>query len=453
MESRNTVQLKYGSWFSDKQATYNFPENWDLHIFSMMDSPVLDSFTLKQNLDNPIGSQRIQTLAKPGMKILFLCDDISRPTRTDIILPIMIESLVQSGVRVEDISILLASGTHDLMTDSEIDLKIGKEIVSEVQVFRHNCKKGNVFVGRTSQGTPVYVNKRVVESDLVIGIGGIYPHDPAGFSGGAKLILGVCGLSTILHFHRKRKGGVAGGEIDTEFRRDLLDAARLAKLDFIVNMLVNPEREIIYLVAGDVDAAFREAIRVSRRLLGVPGPDREHFDLVIADAYPIDSTYAFMRKGWWPVIEVKQNCHRLIIAALPKGIGRHLIFSVPGTSKKNKIKLLFYEFKSFGIGYFLRTLKLRFASILRKVLSKIPVFKKSDAKASVSHQPGSSVISGGFAILHHTNGEAKQQLTSLPHRIFDDMEEYIKYVDELAGHRPLKVAIYKNSSLTFPIGD
>ncbi len=450
---RNSIQLRYGSWFKDAAVTYNFPDNWDLKVFSMKDSGVLDISGIKKSLDQPVGSDGIRNLARKGMKVLLICDDISRPTRTDLVLPVIISSLTEAGVNRQDISVLISSGTHAVMTKDEIDLKMGKEIVSQYKVYTHNFNKGNVFIGRTPQGTPVYVNKRVVESDLVIGVGGIYPHDPAGFGGGAKLILGVCGISSILHFHKKRRGCGTGGDTQNDFRQDVLDAARMAHMNFIVNMLVNGERKIIDIVAGDTDQAFSEGVRRARPVLGVPGPDSGTYDLVIADVYPIDSTYAFMRKGWLPVKNVSYNCHKLIIAAMPKGIGGHMIYSVPGESRINKLKLLYFEFRSFGISYMAETLGSRLVSKFSRPKSKIsrPGSEKRDQGKPDDTKPDNN--QGKIVVLHHPDGEIKDQFASLPHKVFDNMDQYIAYVSEVTGQRPLRVALYKNSSLTFPSGD
>jgi Lactate racemase N-terminal domain len=452
---KNTIHLRYGSWFRDAHVTYSFPDNWDLKIFSMKDAGIIDISGIRKCLDQPVGSGSLRGLARKGMKVLLVCDDISRPTRTDLALPVIISSLTEAGVSRQDISVLIASGTHAVMTKDEIDLKIGKEIAGQHKVYTHNFSKGNVFIGRTPRGTPVYVNKHVAGSDLVIGVGGIYPHDPAGFGGGAKLILGVCGITSILHFHKKRKGSGAGGDIKNEFRQDLLDAARLARMNFIVNMVVNGDREIIDIVAGDTDLAFSEGVRRARPLLGVPGPDSGTYDLVIADVYPIDSTYAFMRKGWWPVKSVSYNCHKLIIAAMPKGIGGHMIYSVPGEPRINKLKLLYFEFRSFGIAYMAEILSSRLVSKFSRPKSNIskmspPVSENRDPGKPDNNLTGNK---GKLVVLHHPDNEITDQFASLPHQVFDNMDKYIAYVSELTGHKPLRVAIYKNSSLTFLSGD
>jgi hypothetical protein len=450
----NTLNLKNGSWIKDKNITYDFPENWDLKVFSVKDSPCLDLSQIKMIIDDPIGIQRIQVLAKSGMKVLLICDDLVRPTRTDIVVPVIIDSLLEAGIKDDDISVLIASGTHEVMNRAEIDLKFGKELAAKYKIFTHNYKKGNKYIGKTSQGTPVFINKLVLESDLVIGVGGIYPHDPAGFGGGAKLILGVCGISTILHFHRKRSGSRIGGNIHNNFRRDLNETARMAKLDFIVNMIINGDREVIDLVAGDVEKAYEAGIIRAGQLLSVPDPNLGNYDLIIADVYPIDSTFSFVPKGWWPVRSYEGDCQRLIIAAMPKGIGGHFLFPAKDAPKKSKLLLKYYEFRTFGAVYLINgTLKPMLKSALRKVRSAL-LHKKSKITGRGNEKIKKPVVDiSEFILLHSAEGKSKSQLNSLHHRLFDDPQKCIQYISSITGNRSLKVALYKNSTLTFPVDE
>jgi nickel-dependent lactate racemase len=208
----------------------------------------------------------------------------------------LLHLLLEQGIEKDKVSILISSGTHDLMNEREICLKLGRRIAEEYNILLHHCKRGNVFIGRTSRGTPVYINRHLLGHNLIIGVGGIVPHNPAGFGGGAKLILGVCGIRTIMHFHRFRKGAGTGGNIENEFRLDVQEAARMAGLNFIVNTLVNREREVIDLFSGDLEEAFNCGVAAARKLFSVPHPDSAKFDLVIADVYPFDASFAFTRK-------------------------------------------------------------------------------------------------------------------------------------------------------------
>ena len=109
-------------------------------------------------------------------------------------------------------------------------------------------------------------------------MGGIVPHNPAGFGGGEKLILGVCGIRTILHFHQRRNGTGTGGDVNNEFRMDVQEASQLAGLGFIVNTVVNRHREVVDVFSGDPDRAFRAGVEMVRKHFGVPHPDTMNFD-------------------------------------------------------------------------------------------------------------------------------------------------------------------------------
>ncbi len=247
---RNRFEIRQASWFSDEPVTIEFPEHWDIRLFSPPEFKGIGGDAIGRAIENPLGSKKLGDLVLPGKKVVIVCDDISRPTRTDIILPTLISKLENLGILRENIAILISSGTHDLMNRDELTLKLGKEICREFKIHLHQYRKGNVFVGKTSLGTPVYLNQRLTQCDLIIGVGGIVPHNPAGFGGGAKLILGVCGIRTILHFHQLRKGVGTGGDVENEFQQDVQEAARMAGMDFILNGIVNRHRELIK-VYGD----------------------------------------------------------------------------------------------------------------------------------------------------------------------------------------------------------
>ncbi|MCK5135108.1 MAG: DUF2088 domain-containing protein [Bacteroidales bacterium] len=450
---KNSIDIRQRAWFGDDRVTIDFPEEWDVQIFSPPEMEALHESEIRRKIESPIGFDSLDMLVLPGKKVLIICDDISRPTRTDLILPVLLGILEERGIAEEQISILVSSGTHDLMDEGEIALKLGKEIADKYNVFLHHCKRGNVYIGRTSRGTPVYVNRHLERHDLVIGVGGIVPHNPAGFGGGAKLILGVCGIRTILHFHQRRKGIGTGGDIENEFRLDVLEAARMAGLEFIVNTLVNRDREVTEIFSGDVDQAFRTGVDMARKYYGVPNPDSGNFDLVIADVYPFDASFAFTRKGWWPVMNVSQECHKMIISAMPKGVGGHLVFPIPNDRKINKLVRLYFELITFGIRHFMtKSLASRIRTMLRKmgfqkgkrlIHSKTPGADK--VKSSRSEVPGGDVV-----YFHGAKREAANALQRLPYRLFSSPGEYLKYITEVTGNRPLRVAFYRSSSLTFP---
>lgn len=448
---QNEVNLKQGAWVWDRAWSLKFPQHWTVTVFSHKDVPILDETNITEKISAPIGSQALDKILNPGMKVLIICDDLSRPTPTDKLLPILIKTLEKKGIEKKHCSILIASGTHHPMNDDEIRLKLGKQVVDSYKVHRHDYRKKGVFMGSTTQGTPVYVNKQLKKHDLIIGLGGIYPHSNTGFSGGAKLILGVSSIRTILHFHLKRKGAATGGNTNNDFRQDVLDAARLSGMNFIVNSMINKEREITELVSGDVEKAFNHGLKLSRTIYGVPVPDSDHFDLLIADTYPFDASYAFTRKGWWPVRNSALDCYKLIISSMHDGKGGHLVYPIPNDPGINKLKRLYYELVAFGLAHFFtNTLVVR----MNNIFTRLGIRRKKSGGRNHSPEhaqgPDSELPGGDVAILHHASGQARKTLQNLPNKLFETPEQYIRYIQEREGDKVMRVALYQASSLTFP---
>lgn len=433
------ITIRQRAWAGDIQVPLKFPEHWDVRIFTPIQITPLTSAEIRERISNPAGTGGLESLLTPGKKVLVLVDDISRPTRTDHILPVLAELLEGSGVRRDQITILIAGGTHTRMSTRQIERKLGAAIVQKYRVHQHHYGRGNFFLGRTSLGTPVYIDRLFLQHDLVIGVGTIVPHNLAGFGGGAKLILGACSIRTILHFHTRRKGASAGGDVNNELRNDLTEAARMAGMNFMIQSLVTAEREIAGIVAGDLETAFQTGLSLAREMGGVPAPKNDRYDLVVTDTYPFDATYAFSRKGWWPIKNAPDNCHKLIIASMQEGTGGHLLFPVPGDSYLTKLARLYFDLVTFGPGDFLsRSLKRRFS--------------KRGGSGVIADDPGRTETGSDMVpvILHRAEGPALASLRKLPYVLFTDPEAYFQHMVTKTGNRPLKVAFYRAASLTFP---
>jgi len=312
-------------------------------------------------------------------------------------------------------------------------LKFGYHIVNSVKIIEHNYKKDLVYLGRTTSGTLVYVNKYVAESDLVIGVGGIYPHNNVGFGGGAKLILGVSGFKTIEYFHSKGIIVGRGGPTASRFSKDLLEAARLAGLNFIINNLISKDRRIIDIFAGDVQEAILAGANKAKNMYSLPIPKGLLFDLVIADTYPFDNNLIFSRKGWWPLLNCSEKSHRLIISAIPEGIGYHALFHILNhpqrlISQVNRV----HQLRKF----FAREIVQRVASKLKSSLWNF-IYKTN--KTSFMHP------------LVLFNSQNSDLILPIPKLIStNSMYNYILRIQNEIGNKQIKVGFYQASSLTFP---
>ena len=155
-------------------------------------------------IENPIGCKDLSTLVSPTCRIVIVSDDNTRLTPAHLIIPAMLKKFYASGVKNENIKIITALGTHRGMTDAEMVEKFGAEIVAKIEVLNHDFRNPNVLhdFGHTENGTPIQVNKLVIDADIVIGIGTIVPHHIPGYSGGAKIIQpGICGEDTTAETH------------------------------------------------------------------------------------------------------------------------------------------------------------------------------------------------------------------------------------------------------------
>jgi nickel-dependent lactate racemase len=205
-------------------------------------------------------------------------------------LPPLLDCLRKSGAESEDISIVIALGTHRSMTASEIKTKIGREILNTYQIVNVPCEDDRQMIpmGMSSHGIPAWVNRKVAEAETRIGVGMITPHMDTGFSGGAKIILpGVCSCRTVDAFH-SRQAKIAGnqlGVVEAPMRIELEEfVSERVGLDFILNAILNRDGSLYRCVAGHFIQAHRVGVGFAKEVYGVPIQTR--YPLVISNAFP-----------------------------------------------------------------------------------------------------------------------------------------------------------------------
>ena len=212
---------------------------------------------VKKAMAEPIGSPKLSELAKGKKNITIIVSDHTRPVPSKHILPFMLEELRQ-GSPDADITLLVATAFHRASSREELIHKMGEKIVNEEKIVVHNCRseEDNVEIGVLPSGAHLVINKLAANADLLVAEGFIEPHLFAGFSGGRKSVLpGVCSQVTVLGNHcskfiaspYSRTGILEGNPI----HRDMLEAGRLAKLAYIVNVVVDEEQHVAAAFAGD----------------------------------------------------------------------------------------------------------------------------------------------------------------------------------------------------------
>lgn len=323
------LHLRTKAWFGDEPLSINFPPAWKIVEVGPQDAPALSVTAMREQLQQPIGSPPLRQIAMGKTKCVIIVDDLTRPTPAADLLPSIIAEITQAGVSEAAITILLAGGTHPPASTQDMAKKVGAHLSPAVRVMAHDSRGDLVDLGTSPGGLPIRINRTVMECDLKIGVGCIYPHPIAGFSGGAKIVLpAVCGVETTRMMHDYLRGSrTRGGSIHTELRQDMIAVARKAGLDFIANVTLNHRREISGLFAGDLVTAHEEGVRAAQRMYAVPVVPGA--DIVVADMYPFDTSWQFAQdRGMWPVECAGPEASRVVIAACPLGLGTHELFPV-----------------------------------------------------------------------------------------------------------------------------
>ena len=253
-------------------------------------------------LRNPIGTPPLGEIVRAGERVAIVVNDITRLTRTDLILPPVIDALNAAGIPDGDIFIVFALGIHKRQTDEERRLILGDDIYRRIRSFDHiSTDDANLIeIGTTRFGNRVQINRAVWEADRIILTGEIIYHLIAGYSGGRKsLVPGVAGFRTITFNHRMIfDPNCRAGKLDgNPAHEDLLEACRMVGPDFLVNVVLSPEGKLIRVVAGHYDLAHREGCRTVDAMLRVP--IEEPYDVVVASAggFPLDIDLRQAHKG------------------------------------------------------------------------------------------------------------------------------------------------------------
>lgn len=325
-----TIKICYGR----KMLPISIPKKNLLAVLSLPDTPGLENVEQKiiEALNEPIGMPRLQQLLSVGKKIAIVVDDITRPTPTQVLLKPVIDQLTACGIRDSDITIIFANGTHRKHTEQEKEFLLGKEYVNRFKALDHDARDDEnlIYLGTTSRGTPVRVNKFVVEADLRILTGLIKPHSYAGYSGGGKSILpGVCGMDTIIADHSyeatSHPKSILGEVEGNPLRQDIEEAVSILGPCFIVNAILNAKKEIVDIVTGDMIKAHREGIRKVNKLVAKTVP--EQADIVVAGCgYPTSISFYQSTNAFSHCVRLKKPIVRkggTIIVASPctEGMG------------------------------------------------------------------------------------------------------------------------------------
>lgn len=247
---------------------------------------------LQRVLEHPTDAKSLTSLASSAQKAVIICDDQTRPTPASQLLPGIIDQLNSAGIADSRISVVVGRGTHRRPTDEEVKIKVGGETLDRVDVSIHepDDKPGLKYVGVSSKGTPIWINKTVAEADLKIGVGNIAPHYFAGYGGGGKIILpGVSGRETIVRNHVMiHDPNTIQGKLEENIvYTDMREVARKAGLDLKVDVILTMAKEVAGISAGEVGSEHKRGIERFNAIYGFKPPRQA--DVTITCGYPLET--------------------------------------------------------------------------------------------------------------------------------------------------------------------
>ena len=283
------INIPWNAWFADEELPLEFPDSWQVELLGMASEPAKAGI-IKERIAEPIDSKPLRYLARGKEQVGIAVDDIARPTPVHEFLPQVVAELLEGGVSEEKIQVFIASGAHRTPVLGDVVKKVGESLSKRLKIVYHNPYDNLADLGRTSSGVPILINRSFLACDLRISIGGITPHDFAGFGGGYKTVaVGLSGIRALHDTHIKRiaefDAGVA--RIDgNRFQDYVQEIGSRVGIHFSINAVMTARRGIADLFAGDPETVFRAACKSARSHYATP--TEGGYDIAVLNAYPKD---------------------------------------------------------------------------------------------------------------------------------------------------------------------
>ena len=411
---KKSFTYKYGR----AKMTFELPSEQILTEVHIQDFPKIENLetAVLEAIRQPIGSKPLREIVKPGQTVAFICNDPTRVANTHLFLPILVKELNDNGIPDQAMRIVFALGTHRLMSHEEMVEAVGADLASRLTMYNSDCQDSAQFdyFGETSFGTPVYLNKYITEVDHVICTGSIVHHFFSGFGGGRKAVLpGVAAYETIRKNHSLMldPNAILGKLDGNPVYEDQVEGAKLYPPSFLINVVLDEQKNFLKIFAGDFIAAHLEACKFVDQVYGVPVP--ELADIVIASCggYPKDINIYQLQKtmdnAW---CAVKPGGVVIILGECEEGSGSKtyedtmLKFPSPEAVEANlRQNFQIGAHKAYAVTRLMKRADFILVSALDKQLAKQLLFTAVDsvdealelAKAKVGNQPKITLMPQG----------------------------------------------------------
>ncbi len=321
------VTFPYGK----QKLQMDFNHRYRVDIYAPEDAaPAPDQLeAVKLALESPEAEQILEHYRGCG-SVAVAINDKTRPVPHQYLLPPLLEALENHAIRRENIHLIIATGSHVPMPPSEFSKILPEDIIRHYSVTSHdfNDHGSLIFLGLTGRGTPIWINRKYYEADLKIVVGNIEPHHFAGFSGGVKsAVIGLAGLHTIYKNHAMliHPDSFIGKYDRNPLRQDIEELGRYAQIQLALNAILNDDKDIVHVLAGDPAQVMQKGIPLSRQICQVTANQR--YDIVIASpgGYPKDiNLYQSQKALTHGSLLCKDGGTVILLAACPEGSGSRL---------------------------------------------------------------------------------------------------------------------------------
>jgi len=306
----------------DKKEHFSLPETWTVSHFVEAEEdgplPSIEQMVLDALLE-PAGAYPLAYLVSKARRIAIIVDDATRPTPVNPILKTLLSHIEASDFEKDNITIVIALGTHEAMEKEALEARVGSDILARYRVIQHNAwQKDLVPVVIPGDTRILKINPEVARADLRIGISSILPHPMAGYGGGPKIVMpGVANFEFIRDHHMKHlinPRSTAGLTKGNPFHEDCMRAARAIGLDFSINCVYDQKGQIIRIIGGGLEMAFAKAVEICLAKLG--HRFEEKVDITIASAYPHSHGHQFFKGLSAPDAVTKETGAILLVAPI-----------------------------------------------------------------------------------------------------------------------------------------
>jgi nickel-dependent lactate racemase len=332
------VEIPWSAWYRDAVHQLEFPPGCRVDVLIPQGGRSLTIRELRDGIDHPIDSPRIEELGRGCRSACIVIDDVARPTRTAEILPILTEKLAEAGLPADKVAIVIAVGSHRRLSPAEVGWKVGVELCDRHVVECHDCREGLTPTGIPYGQHELLVNQTFLAAELKIVVGCVLPHPFAGYSGGAKLVLpGLADLRSIRRSHQFVQMGLRGGADPNanQFRLEAEEISRKLGVAFAVCVVTGPDRGTIGVYCGDLVSAHRRACEQASTAFAT---DVERtYDAAVVNAYPKDidliqaeSAFTGWKTARGPI--VREGGLIVLACAATCGRGSHGLFEPGGAS-------------------------------------------------------------------------------------------------------------------------